>query len=66
MPSIFYDFFKKLVIATQGGVQSDPGGHDLNKLDRGPLGNAACKISKLYASWFKRRRFLKFLLYISI
>ena len=34
-----------------------PKGHNLNKLGRGPLGDATYKISLLKASWFKTRRF---------
>ena len=37
-----------------------PQGHNLNKFGWGPLGDATYQISKLYALWFQRRRFLKF------
>ena len=37
-----------------------PQGDNLNKLGRGPLGDATYQISKLKALWFQRRRFLKF------
>ena len=30
-----------------GWANMTPGGQDLNKLGRGPLGNATCKISQL-------------------
>ena len=33
-----------------GRGQFDPGGHDLNNLGRGPLGDASRQISKLWAS----------------
>ena len=33
---------------------------NLNKLDRSPLGDATYQISRLQASWFQTRRFLKF------
>ena len=32
-------------------------GHNLNKLGRGSLGDATNQISRLYALWFKTRRF---------
>ena len=35
-------------------------GHNLNKIGRGPLGDATYRISRLYALWFQTRRFLKF------
>ena len=39
-------------------------GHHLNNPDREPLDDATCKILKLYALWFLRRRFLSnFLIY---
>ena len=44
---------------TPGRSHLDPGGHDLNNLGRGPLDDALCQISKLWALWFWRRRFLK-------
>ena len=37
-----------------------PQGYNLNKLDRGALGDAAYQISRLQAFWFQTRRFLKF------
>ena len=41
-----------------------PQGHFMNKLDRGPQGDATCKISNLYAFKFQRRRFLKFSFFV--
>ena len=37
-----------------------PQGHTLNKLGKGLLCDATYQISKLYAPWLQRRRFLKF------
>ena len=34
-----------------------PQGYNLNKLGRGPLGDATYQISRLWALWFQRRRF---------
>ena len=34
-----------------------PQGHNLNKLGRGPLGDATYKISRLYALWAQTRFF---------
>ena len=42
-----------------GQSQFDPGGHDLNNLGKGPKGDASRQISKLWASGFWRRKFLK-------
>ena len=42
-----------------------PQGHDLNKLGRGPPGDAKYQISRLYAIWFQTRRFFMFY-YISL
>ena len=38
----------------------------MNKLGRGPQGNATYQISKLYAFQFQRRRFLKFAVFGSM
>ena len=40
-----------------GGGYFWPLGHNLSKLDRGPLGDATYQISRLYALWFQTRRF---------
>ena len=43
--------------------QADPflaKGQNFNNFGRGPLGDATCKISSLYALWFQTRIFLKF------
>ena len=40
--------------------QSQPQGHGLHNFGRGPLDDATCQISKLYAIWFQRRRFFNF------
>ena len=45
---------------TPGAGPFWPQGYHLNKLGRGLLGDATYKLSKLYALWFQRRRFLKF------
>ena len=34
-----------------------PQGYNLNKLGRGPLGDATYKISRFLALWFQKRRF---------
>ena len=44
---VFTIYFYMKTDVPRGGSQFDPGGHDLNNLGRGQLGNAACKISKL-------------------
>ena len=38
-------------------------GHNLNKLDRGPIGDATYQISRLYALWFQTKDFFMFYLY---
>ena len=43
-----------------------PQGHHMNKLGRGPLGDATYQKSKLYAFKFQRRRFLKFSFFVSM
>ena len=43
-----------------------PGGHNLYKLCRGPLGDTTYQISKLMALWFQRRIFFKVFLYNSM
>ena len=35
-----------------------PQGQNLNKLEKGPLGNAGYQISRLKALWFQTRRFI--------
>ena len=42
---------------TWGGVHFRPRGHNLNKLGRGPLGDATYQIPMLYTLWFQTRRF---------
>ena len=51
-PIITYDPWGGAIFLAQG--------HNLNKLGRGSLGDVIYQISKLYALWFQRRRFLKF------
>ena len=41
-----------------GGGPFWPKGHNLSKLGRDPLGDAAYQISMLYALWFQARRFI--------
>ena len=41
-------------------------GHNLNKLGKGPLGDAAILISRLLALWFQTRRFFHVFPYISL
>ena len=38
----------------------------MSKLGRGPLVDASYKISKLWTSWFRKRKFKNIFLYISI
>ena len=45
-----------------GRGQFGPQGLDWQDLCRGPLNIATYKIYKLWASWFRRRRFFKFFL----
>ena len=51
---------------TQGRGPIWPQGHNLNNFHRRPLDDATNQISRLYALWFWRRRFLKFSLYVYI
>ena len=37
-----------------------PQGHNLNKLNRGSLGDATYQISRLQALWFQRRKYFHF------
>ena len=62
---IFKDFPMKNLYAPQSG-HFWPGGHNLNKLSRGPLGDNTYQISKLLALWFQRRRICKVFLYNSM
>lgn len=50
-------------MCTWGQGQFDHSGNDLNKHVRGSLGYISCKISKLQALLFWRRRFLSFFLF---
>ena len=59
---IFKDFPMKNLYALECG-HFWPGGHNLNKLSRGPLGENAYQISKLLALRFQKRRFFKVFLY---
>ena len=49
-----------------GWGQFWPQGHQMNKLGRGPLGDATYKISKLCTFQFQRRWFLKFSFFVPI
>ena len=61
----FYRFsYEKLISPVAGAFVA--WGHNLNNLVRGPLGDAACQISQVWALWFQRRRFLKVFLYKSM
>ena len=48
----------------RGGARFDLRGHTLNRLGRGPLGDATYQISKLCTFLFQRRRFLKFSVFV--
>ena len=43
----------------QGGASFDPKGYHMNKIDKGPQGDAKYQISKLYPFQFETRRILK-------
>ena len=42
---------------TPGADPFKPKGYNLNKLGRGPQGDATCQILRLLALWFQTRRF---------
>ena len=46
--------------ATPGAGPFWPEGYNLNKLGRGPLGDATYQILKLWALWFQTRRYFMF------
>ena len=50
-------YYEKLISPRAGPFWAR--GHNLNKLGKAPLGDAGYQISKLWALWFQRRRFLK-------
>ena len=57
--SMFY-LYKSIQTCDPGAGPFWPQGHNLNKLDRGPLGDASYQISRLKASWFQTRRFFSY------
>ena len=52
-----YFFWPYVKHMTPGAGHFWPQGHNLNKLVRGPQGDATYQISKLQALWFQTRRF---------
>ena len=64
----FHVFRKKAFVkhVTQGAGPLWPQGHTLNKVGKGPLGDATYQISRLYALWFPTGRFFHVFPYISL
>ena len=60
----FFVTIFKIVTPPQGGATFDPQGRHMYQLGRGPQGDAAHQLSKLFAFQFQRKRILKLIFFV--